>query len=773
MIPTLFKTEAIGMRQCLRPVPLGTSSRVLLTRLRRFTRARPAQDGWGRLESVERPAAFDVPPPVKMPDWGFLKPNTEHVQSVTEPKIRYLDRQPSRARSDQRQFAATTTLWDRSEEVAIKNDDPMAPWNLSSLLVETLRTRDVVETLSVVRALVNSPSADEAIAAMRGIPRTTVSEILRCLDPLEAGHRLDCTHSLVIPDHLQEFSPVALAFDEFGVRKIYKDLFTTMVAFVELLHQAGHQLMLADYVVLLRCAGATSDVTAAKRVWKLMDLNEVWDLREGLGYDELVKARYLVEPLYRQYDLARVRLRPRNLRKVNRPDMALRGRLEKLRLYEARSKYHAYGKSPHQPERDLHWVLSLPGPLNRIWFKMLNQGVTITESLQCSYLVACGYAGNLRMIETILARFYDISIVDGKTRRGITADSRNVLITGGRKFPHGHPLTPTPRLLNALVHSLGAAGYVLLAKKLVEFFAQQYRLDIAAATWSDLLNHTYIISTHRAQVEWGLYESNMAVKNRAVRAEDVLDVYHAMTAHGIEPSFEDLDKRVNALIQSGAFDEAWTAIRSGSAHYRTLMAETQDALFEALYPSPPRSASDRVVRAKAKQHRAWYALQRWCDRWLLRFSRREARLGVGDTMDADGDLTRRIPDFVAEFVDYMPYPATYHVASGLVRLQANHQQKRMGWEKRDVASAPTLVVERDGQDPRLDEDGRHVVSEAGQPQYHVRTRTYQHLDRRAQRTRRAQPWEAVGFYKHCVADGAAEGGWPHLKYSNVAHCVEW
>ncbi|EEY21655.1 predicted protein [Verticillium alfalfae VaMs.102] len=266
----------------------------------------------------------------------------------------------------------------------------MAPGNLSSLLVETLRTRDVVETLSVVRALVNSPSADEAIAAMRGIPRTTVSEILRCLDPLEAGHRLDCTHSLVIPDHLQEFSPVALAFDEFGVRKIYKDLFTTMVAFVELLHQAGHQLMLADYVVLLRCAGATSDVTAAKRVWKLMDLNEVWDLREGLGYDELVKARYLVEPLYRQYDLARVRLRPRNLRKVNRPDMALRGRLEKLRLYEARSKYHAYGKSPHQPERDLHWVLSLPGPLNRIWFKMLNQGVTITESLQCSYLVACG-----------------------------------------------------------------------------------------------------------------------------------------------------------------------------------------------------------------------------------------------------------------------------------------------------------------------------------------------------------------------------------------------
>ncbi|KAM0276737.1 hypothetical protein ACHAQH_006448 [Verticillium albo-atrum] len=760
----MFKTEAVGLRQCLRPVPLGTPSRVLLTRLRRFTRARPAQDGWGRLESVER-STFDVPPPAKLPDWGFLKPNIDDVQSVAEPKVRYLDRQPSRGRSDQRQFEATTTLWDRSEEVAIKNDDPMAPENLSSLLLETLRTQDVVETLSIVRALVNSPSAEESIAAVRAIPRTTISEVLRCLDPLEAGHRLDCTHSLVIPDHLQEFSPVALAFDEFGVRKIYKDLFTTVLAFVELLHQAGHQLMLADYVVLLRCAGATSDVTAAKRVWKLMDLNEVWDLRESLGYDELVKARYLVEPLYRQYDLTRVRLRPRNLRKLNRPDLALRGRLEKLRLYEARSKYHAYGKSPHQPERDLHWVLSLPGPLNRIWFKMLNQGVTITESLQCSYLVACGYAGNLRMIEAVLSRFYDVSIVDGKTRRGITADSRNALITGGRKFPIGHPLAPTPRLLNAIAHSLGAAGYVLLAKKLVEFFSQQYRITIPPATWSDLLDHTYIISTHRAQVEWGMYESNMPVKNRAVKAEDVIDIWRAMTAQGIQPSFEDLDKYVNALIQSGSFDDAWKAIRTGSAHYHTLMTETQDALFEALYPSPPRSASDRVVRAKAKQHRAWYSIQRWCDRWLLRFSRREER--------AENDLTRRIPDFVAEFMDYMPHPATYHVASGLVRLHANHQQKRMGWEKSDFASTPTLMIERDNQDPRVDENGRQLVNDAGHPQYHTKNRTYQHLDRRLLRTRREQPWEAVGFYKHCVDDGATKSGWPHLKFSNVAHCVEW
>ncbi|KAL2753003.1 hypothetical protein ACRALDRAFT_1072767 [Sodiomyces alcalophilus JCM 7366] len=504
---------------------------------------------------------------------------------------------------------------------------------------------------------------------------------------------------------------------------------------------------------------------AAKDVWKMMDKAGVTDTRTAQAYDEFIKARFLTEPLYLQHDLARGRLRPRNLsgaRKTRSIPPSLRDRLERLRLYRARARRLRYGQAPHQPERDLARVLSLPHPLKRIWHGLANRGIRPDHRLYCTYMIACGRVGNLFQIIHSLGRDLGLEFSDVENHR-LTS------VSGGFNFPRDSPLAPTTRLLHAVVHSLGTAGYVVLAKKVLEHLSRRYGLAIPAATWSDLLEYTYMTSTHQAKTEWAMFEAR-SVRNRDIDAHDVINVWETMLSepHNVQPTFEDLDKYVNALLQAGRFDDAVEAIRLGSSHYHSLTHDVHDALAECLYPSPLPSATDQYLRAKARQHRSWFTIQRWCERWIRRISRKNL---ADETVS-----TQAIPDFVAEFRDFMPSPAVYYTPGGLVRLFASGGTKeKFRWRKEEVQSAPTLVLRRDKTDPVLGEQGEQLLNERGQPLYHRKNRLFQQTFPRGVRVRKTQAWEEVGILRFCMRETGARDGArvPSLRVGRMADCVEW
>ncbi|ROT38176.1 hypothetical protein SODALDRAFT_278519 [Sodiomyces alkalinus F11] len=645
----------------------------------------------------------------------------------------------------------------------------LSPQLLIPHLLQAVQRQDAPEAYSLLKVFITTaPSLfREAAAALTSLPRTCITQIFQTLDPVEAGSRLDCTHGLLISENLQEYSPVARAFDELGVRKIYKDVFATLLAFADIVIRHGHSLIIPEYIVLLRCAGATSDPMAAKDVWKMMDKAGVTDARTGHAHDEFMKARFLTEPLYLQNDLARGRLRPRNLsgaRKTRSISSSLRGRLEKLRLYRTRARRFQYGQAPHQPERDLARVLSLPHPLKRIWHGLINRGIKPDHQLYCTYMIACGRVGNLFQIIHSLAKDLGLEFSD-------VEDHRLTNISGGFNFPRGSSLAPTTRLLHAVVHSLGTAGYVVLAKKVLQHLSRRYGLTIPATTWSDLLEYTYMSSTHDARTEWALFEAR-SVRNRDIQAQDVIDVWETMLSepYNTQPTLEDLDKYTNALLQVGRFEDAVEAIRLGSSHYHSLTHDVHDALAESLYPSALPSATDQYLRAKARQHRSWFTIQRWCERWLRRTSRQNL---ADETVS-----TQAIPDFVAEFRAFIPSPAVYHTPGGLVRLFASEGTKaKYRWRKEEVQSTPTLVLRRDKTDPVVGgERGEQLRNEQGQPLYHRKNRLFQQTFERGVRVRRTLAWEEVGVLRYCMreADDVRDGArLPSLRVGRMADCVEW
>ncbi|TDZ73446.1 hypothetical protein CTRI78_v001178 [Colletotrichum trifolii] len=670
MIPS---AEANGFRHLLqRQPPLGTPPRVLAVQLRRC----PHQSS---------PASLAV--------------HTKAKPNPSSPKMR----------CETKRFYETTTARAATATAPSQTD---SSHGLPQLL-DAVKSQNSMQILANLKKLARQQQPED-LRILADLPNATFSELLQCLDPVKIGPKADVTYGLQIQSGLQQFSPLVSLVNKFGIRKLYHNTLQLMRFVLDLRVQSGRDLSLSDYIVLLRCAGAASDIESAKWIWKVaMKPDEkTAHFREALPYGEFMKARFLTEKLYMQNNLATYRVRPRDLsghRKRFVDKRRLRG-LERLRLsIFANSRTH-YGRSQNQPMHDMHRVISLWAPARRAMGNMRKSRVARDEAIFCTYMVASARAGSFRALIRMLSRIWGIVTTDLK-------DHRAAEILGGRDPLRLNPsMRPTLRLMNAVVQSFGSTGHVILARKLMLFISERFDIPIPAETWSSLLEWTYITASRPVSTEWKL----VGDPNRIIDAEEVLYVWDMMTAepYGVTPNFKDMDIRVKSLIQGDRLNEAWDEMRKGCAHYYKICEEVETALFERLYPSPPPEAITRHLRAKARQHTTWYAIERWCHMWLKVGSKRLRYLDVFSS--------RVVTDFVAEFKPFMPDPITYQTKGGTVRIVDHSAAKRHRWQKQTVKSAPTLARARDLAKPRMQkvqgENGETievpVVTKSGEQVYH-------------------------------------------------------
>lgn len=791
MLPIAHISKAIGLRWSLRQPALGTTSCILSSHGKRFSRLHPngAPPGGERLDPVADRTVF---PEASQIAWNWpkddgvfanlqpmprtslgLRPLKNPVSSLPlAPSLSDLKSPwPTSILDNQPPLPSTATedsLEVNENAAGSRIDSLLRPQfqhevaaghskTLSNQFLEALQTQDPNRIYQLLREFVTSQGAEAKSEWLQTAPPTTISALFRALDPVEVGSRLDTIHELNIPERMNDYSPVSQALDEFGIRRVYRDLFSTILAFTHMVLREGLPLTSDGFVVLLRCAGATSNVQLVKHVWKLMDDFGIQDIRSTRLYDEFIQARFLTRPLYVQHDLARLHLRPRDItghRKHGRIDPRLKGKLEKIRLYKARARSSRFGFDPHNPQQDLHWLLSLPRPLARVWDSALKQGAELEEELLCSYMIACSRVHNIRQVKVLVSRCFGISLPDQEDRR----------------LPEVPRLTriPSQRLLDAIVNSLGNAGLSKWARQLLVALSRKHKTPIPAAIWSRLLEYTFISASHRLRTEWSMYESSFPQK-RAATAHDVIAVWDIMVSepHNVEPTFEDLDKYVKALIQVGRFEDARLGLRAGKQHYQLLTEKVQERLFESLHPSPPPSVLDAFFRAKARQHRAWYSIQRWCDMWIRMSSRHGPDPGLA--------AREGIPDFVAEFRDFVPHPVVYYTDAGIVRLNLAEESKAFSWQRGLVTSAPTSIHKSDRSRPIQDCDGNALLDNAGRPTYEKVNRPFQRSFEIGSRVRKVQPWEKNSIAAYCVRRDTGKHGADalHLRHTSVAECVEW
>lgn len=533
----------------------------------------------------------------------------------------------------------------------------------------------------------SSPSHAEAVRQAQELPGPTLSEILRCLDPLVSSPYCDAAHGLHISPGQTYFTNAGELLDQFGVRLHHGRLVSAIHTLLAVRATSQRALAPADYEVFLRCAGAALDLPAAKSFWASMADAGLARCRTTKTWTEFIKARFVTEPLYYQYDRARVAVLARDLySNRSRLPMASLKRLDAMRLSINARKREPWNRRPDEPSEDLRRILRRRQGFRAYknhWIRALYYGHEMDEELLCASMIAFARSSSLHCIKTlILQTYYGLRVHQAP-------DGADVEISGGFELPPNSPIRPTARLLNAIVEALGAMSQIRLATKLVDFIAQRYQVAIPPATWSNLLAWTYLCASkpfRSMRRLCGPWPSTLA------RPADVRRIWETMTSprHQVQPSFDDYNLYLKTLIMQRAFGQALDIIRhSILPYYHALCAEHHEAVLEELLhletAAPVPRLALRRAQAQLRKDQVHHAISSWFAKLLKTVSQLRAH--------RDGPLTRvLIPQLLQHYADFFPDQVHYRTAQGAVRLERPEAVCRFRWHHRWRTTLPQKMA---------------------------------------------------------------------------------
>ncbi|RKU46908.1 hypothetical protein DL546_002249 [Coniochaeta pulveracea] len=518
-----------------------------------------------------------------------------------------------------------------------------------------------LETLVAVD--VSDEGKDHVALVLRSMSSPTFSEMLRSVDPISVvGPVMDPFFGKFVAPGMARYTQFGNAIDIYGIRGVYMLLFQSVVAAVQARLQAGHGLLISDYKQLIRCAGATSDPMAAKTAYQLMDDHKIPGIRDGDLYTEFIKARFLTEPLYTQFDKMRRRVVPINLYKEKgHLHLGTRrvAKLRRLRRHIMANQLHRYGQN-RQTEHAEHLtrVLRKTKPIGRLWRWRERRGYPITEDFLCSAMIAFARAGSVGRVRQMLFKYYWISVQDKTKKSGV------VEIKGSTKhFKPGNPLKPTVRLLEAVVESFGCNGEVVTALQLLMHISAQYNLTIPDEVWFDLLYWTQIRLAKPTNTEWNV----LRWPNKAVPKHALAHIWRIMTAepYNVKPGFEQYDIMIKWMISQGAnmFEQAMAMMQDVMPQYEAALKEVEEAAYELALSDRPGMDKTAALRrwnhALARKEYMWYTIVVWCWNIPKKFRPR----GVFDKF-----AVRIIPRLIGQFRSFYPRNISYRIATGTVTI---------------------------------------------------------------------------------------------------------
>jgi hypothetical protein len=529
--------------------------------------------------------------------------------------------------------------------------------------------------------LLESNDADTAWAAhqqMKTLPVNTLSAIIRALDPIQ-NPQLDVAHGLRISLGQIQFTNACNLIDEFGVRRHHVFVLEAMKLLLEARRNARRELVLADYETFIRCAGAASDFKAAMFFFAATREHGLAPKRTTTTWNEFLKARYQINPVYYQHDRQRVLFEARDSYRVTF-GTRLRNirRLESLRHSMNALKELPFNRQKHRPWADNYlWQRQKRGFPSYFahWRRARAYGVLLNEELLCNTLIGLGRSGSLAHIRGIvLKRGFGIGLLEDK-ETGIFS------IVGRRFFRPGSPKAPTQRFLNAIVEAFGCMSRIRLCLDLVIHISNVYNIPIPHETWNNLFNWAYVCSTKTNQAQHRILGS--FPRSALVDPQLVTEVWETMTSepYNVEPTFESYIARIKMLIFQRRFGAARDMIRDHAIkHYRRLEKEHQQIVFDEVLQEVSHVSHRRLTIETQKEH-AWYVIEE-C---LYHF--------FSDVTDNANRRKRKyanitIPNIILEFSEFLNEKIHYRTAQGHVCLERSVEPRRFNWIRRQRQTLP-------------------------------------------------------------------------------------
>ncbi|UKZ64093.1 uncharacterized protein TrAtP1_005312 [Trichoderma atroviride] len=532
----------------------------------------------------------------------------------------------------------------------------------------------------------NSPAHEAAVREASELPASTFSEILRSIDPL-VSTEVDIAHGLNLTQGHAQFSFPGKLLNQFGVRKVHHGILQGVQTLITIRSEASppNSLTIADYEVAMRCAGAAVDYQQVKVFWAAMAAQGLSDSRTSKSWADFLKARFMTEPEYYQFDRSRVAFLARDLYSNRNPlPMAVLKHLDNIRFSVNALKMEPWNRRPDELDEDMRRLLRRRlgyKSFKSHWIRGLYYGHEMDEDLLCTSMVAFARSSSLNSIKKmILENYYGIIITQN--------DTTDIQISGGREIPPNSPLTPTPRLLHAIVEAFGSMSHILLGTKLLDFVSRRYNIAIPHETWSALLNWTYISASKPFKPLRDIQTGELSTSSSAA---DVRHIWAAMTSepYSIVPTLADLDIYVKTLINQRSFGQAIATIRAHAIpHHASLLSTYHTALADeilqldalatlskALSSSLTSRATSRRRRAQLLKDHTHHLISSWLTRLLKSASATRSARG--------GSFAHtRIPDLLLEFSDFFHPQVRYRTAQGHVVLQRPDADvaKRFDWD---------------------------------------------------------------------------------------------
>ncbi|KAF5664141.1 hypothetical protein FHETE_7192 [Fusarium heterosporum] len=511
------------------------------------------------------------------------------------------------------------------------------------------------------------------------LPTTTFSAILRALDPIE-NRELDVAHGIKISVGEMQLTNARHLVDKFGVRHQHRFVLSALGALLKARREAGCPRIIHDYEVLIRFAGACGDINEAVFWFGSITRDGLQPKRTTATWNEFLKARYHMNPVYYQYDRQRVLQTSRDAYRIfSLSELKNIWRMESLRYSK-----NALLKFPVNRQRHRLWASNFLWMRQKTgfqsyfghWRRSKDIGVLLNEEMLCNALIGFARSGSLAHIRGIvLKRGFGIGLVENK-------DEGTFSIGGRKLFRQGSPRAPTARLLNAIVEGIGGMSRIRLAFDLLIHVSNIYRIKIPHETWSNLFNWAYVCSSksNRSQRQFMKSPRSAVVDHRLVT-----EIWDTMISepYNVQPTFEDHITYIKLLIFRKRFTAALDMLRDHAVpYYRRLEEEHQQIVFSETLQEVA-GISHQRLRIETRKENAWYHIQLCLQKFLK---------------TASGDSTRRkskfpvivIPNLITEFSEFFSKQMHYRTSQGYVCLERSLETRRFYWNKRHRTTLPQL-----------------------------------------------------------------------------------
>ncbi|KAI6865441.1 hypothetical protein KC338_g5066 [Hortaea werneckii] len=459
---------------------------------------------------------------------------------------------------------------------------------------------------------------------IRSLPETTFTQILTLLAPSRTlGSHIEA-HSSISPALTTKLHITPLG----DIVSDYSELLSNLlqIRWAQSTDQpATHPVTLTQYNLLLRSAATLGNRALALRIWKKMTTQTdhpsfpnavVPDIE---SYNALMSAvtfnRQLNAPTRHRYRVIPFHMHARN------PDV--------VREADRGAAFKGYSVSPASSSSSSGTGgEGVRGRILRMLQGLLAQGVTANEETWRVVILAAAREGDLGTVEKVMGKVWGVEVgrigmeEEGEEGRGEEGGSKKDVGKGAGakpkktakggdgkdsnpdnfiRYPSTSPLHPTPSLLTTLAHAYGINNAIPTALKVIDHFSRCYALSIPHATWSELLEWTFVLSVPRTGQKahhdgtragqlplsavgdlWETMTAATPTKMKADREEEGVGVGERK-GYNVQPDMRMYDYLVKNLVLRDMGPEILERMREGRSLYLRSRKAAKEAWQNLLY----------------------------------------------------------------------------------------------------------------------------------------------------------------------------------------------